>query len=496
MGWKLGSILRAVVSRFELQATARTLVMAMGGVAAGLHVGSAMAQEPLLPLPIHPEREEVATERTLPRPAQPSRDLYRTSPYRTSSSLPRPGNPSRNLAPPGAEVPVEKAPAGETDEAPEEAEAPPGLWDFLPHEFNGITAEYIYTGEFFTKARGGMNPAGASTYRSNLDIVLTFDTKAMNLWENGRFFLYGQDGHGRGLSADSVGDYQYFSNLESSPRNDLTQVSEYWYQHSWCDSLLWIKIGKQDANADFAYGDLGGDFINSSFGMIPTVIIPTYPNPGLGIAGFAQLTEEILLAGGVYDGAPEGGQFGFNTLGRFGGMSILQLSIKTGWGAEGQLPQTVRAGVWQHSGDWEEVGAVGPPRTFNQNYGVFASVDQLLFKEAGEAGDEQGLGFFAQFGWAPGDRNAVQEYYGAGLTYRGLIEGRDRDMIGFGIGNVLFSTLQRPITGESYETALELFYKCMLGDYVSLQPDLQFIANPGGLYQDALLFGIRFEMVL
>ncbi|WP_425615894.1 carbohydrate porin [Anatilimnocola sp. NA78] len=483
MGLKAGSYLRNILSGIALGLITCVALPAVG-------------QEPLLPLPMHPEREEIEPERTMPRPAQSSRDLSRASPYRTSSSLPRPGNPSRNLAPPGSSASSEEPAAEGDEEAPEEAEAPPGLFDFLPHEFNGITAEYIYTGEFFTKARGGLNPANASAYRSNLDVVLTFDTKAMQLWDNGRFFLYGQDAHGRCLSPDSVGDYQYFSNLESAPRDDLTQISEYWYQHSWVDSLLWIKIGKQDANADFAFVDLGGDFINSSFGLIPTVPIPTFPNPGLGLAGFAQLTEEVLLAGGVYDGAPEGGQFGFNTLGRFGAMSILQATIKTGWGSEGQLPQTVRVGVWQHSGDWEEVGAIGPPRTFNQNYGTFASIDQLLFKEPGEAGDEQGLGVFAQFGWAPPNRNPVQEYYGAGLTYRGLLAGRDRDLVGFGVANVLFSTLQRPITGESYETAIELFYKCMLGDYVSVQPDVQFIANPGGLYQDALLFGVRFEMVL
>jgi carbohydrate-selective porin OprB len=383
-------------------------------------------------------------------------------------------------------------------EAEEEAEAtpPPGLFDFLPHGNEALKGEYIYTGEFFTKARGGMNPAGASSYRSNLDVVVTADTELLGWWNNGRFFVYGQDLHGPTLTENYVGDYQFYSNLDSTPRRDLTQISEYWYQHYFVDDLIWFKIGKQDAGADFAFCDLGGDFIQSSFGLVPTVLLPTFPNPGLGIAGFAQLTEEVLLAGGVYDGAPEGGQFGFNTLGKFGGFSILQVVAKTQWGAEAQLPQTLKAGVWHHSGDWEEIGAVGPPRTFNQNYGVFACFDQLLWKEPGEEGDEQGLGAFLQFGWAPGNRNAVQEFYSAGLTYRGWIEGRDRDLIGLGVANVLFSPQQNSVTGQTYETAIELFYKCLLGEYISVQPDVQFIANPNGEFQDALLFGVRFEMVL
>lgn len=462
-------------------------------LAVAIRVGT--AQEPLLPLPTHPERQEIDPQRTLPVPAHPSREVHATAQIRTTPGLPRPGNPSRGLAPPGGAEPavVDEGDAG--GEEPEAAPGPAGLFPFLPHGNEALKGEYIYTSEFFTKVHGGMAPGGSS-FRSNLDVVVTADTELLGWWNNGRFFIYGQDLHGPRLSENFVGDYQLYSNLDSAPRSDLTQISEYWYQHYFVDDLVWIKIGKQDANADFALCDLGGDFINSSFGMIPTVPVPTFPNPALGLSIFAQLTDEVLLAGGVYDGGPQGGQFGFNTLGKFGAFSVLQMTVATQWGSENQLPQTVRLGAWQHSGDWEEIVALGPPRTFNQNYGVFASVDQLLWKEPGEEGDEQGFGAFLQFGWAPGNRNAVQEYYGGGLTYRGWFEGRDRDLIGLGVANVLFSPQQRSVTGQTYETAIELFYKCLLGEFISIQPDVQFIANPGGEFSDALLFGIRFEMVL
>jgi porin len=457
---------------------------------------AAFAQEPLLPLPTHPDRQEIDPQKSLPVAAQPTRAQYAAPQMRTTPGLPRPGNPSRGLAPPGGAEPEPAEPGEpEAEEAAEEA-VPPGLFDFLPHGNEALKGEYIWTGEFITKNRGGLNPARASSFRSNLDVVVTADTELLGWWNNGRFFIYGQDTHGPRLTENYVGDYQFYSNLDSAPKTDLTQISEYWYQHYFVDDLIWIKVGKQDANADFAFVDLGGDYINSSFGMIPTVPLPTFPNQGLGLSGFAQLTDEVLLAGGIYDGAPQGGQWGFNTLGRFGYFSIAQVTVKTQWGDQDQLPQTVRAGVWHHSGDWEEIVAVGLPRTFNQNYGTFASVDQLLWKEPGEEGDEQGLGAFLQFGWAPGNRNAVQEYYGGGLTYRGWLAGRDQDLIGLGVANVLFSPQQNSVGGETYETAIELFYKCLLSDYISVQPDLQFIANPGGLYRDALLFGVRVEMVL
>lgn len=450
----------------------------------------AMAAEPQLPLPTHPGRQEHSPAKSLPKAAQPTRhvSLQSGSPFRSPTDLPVPGNPSRFLTPPGEEE-------GEAEMEEEAEEAAPGLTNFLPHEKGGITAEYIYTGEVFSNARGGLDTNGATSYRGNFDLVLNFDTAGMGLWEGGRFFLYGQNTHGRPLSDNYVGDFQYFSNIDSSPRPDLTQVSEFWYQHNMLCDQLWIKVGKQDANADFGYVDLGGDFINSSFGLIPNIPLPTFPNPGLGLATFGKLTENIVLAGGVYDGAPHGGQAGFATLGDSGYISLVQLEVKSQWGFEDQLPQTVRIGGWHHSGDWEEITTDPAPRTFNQNYGFWSSIDQLLWKESDEEGDEQGLGIFGQFGWAPGNRNVVQEYYGAGVTYRGLFLCRDQDLIGLGVANARFGSGQFAVEGWTEETATELFYKWYVNDYMTVQPDIQYIANPSGIHRDAVVPGMRFEVV-
>lgn len=85
-------------------------------------------------------------------------------------------------------------------------------------------------------------------------------------------------------------------------------MTEYWYEHSFADGALIVKAGKQDVNADFAYVDVGGDFINSSFGLIPTVHVSIWPNPGLGIAALADITDLLHFRAGVYDGAPAFGQ--------------------------------------------------------------------------------------------------------------------------------------------------------------------------------------------
>ena len=465
------------------------------------------ADEPTLPLPEHPGRTTPKTEYSRPAPAQPNRDAFAqpsTSTIRRGNNIPMPGRPARGLLPPG-EV--------ESEEEAEGVEAiDPGLFNFLPHDLRdgGITIEYIYTGETFTKATGGLNRQHITNYRSNLDLVATLDTELMDMWSGGRFFVYGQNLAGKPISASDVGDLQLFSNLDSTisatERPQFTAIAEYWYEHNFFENQLRFKVGKQDANADFAFTDLGGEFVHSSFGLPPNVPLPTFPSQALGLASFAQLTDTLALGIGAYDGTPaygpQGVRWGFDTLGDNGVISLYQAQWQPQFGAAGDLPHTSRIGMWHHSANdlWTEFTPTDP-RTFVQNYGLWYIVDQMIWKEGG-ADDDQGLGAFFQFGWAPSNRNLITEYYGGGLVYKGLLPNRDEDYTGVGVANAILTPGQKQIAtanGEfqgRQETAIEVFYKYRVSPYFVVQPDIQFISQPAGLYDDALLPGLRFELVL
>jgi porin len=464
-----------------------------------------------------PEHVTVAPEESAPAPRHQS-----TSPPRTHSS--GAGNsghaqppiersqslPHRESRQPSIldDLPETEGAIPETEregEREEEAEAEGEVEDealdgllgpLMPREFGGVTGEYIYTGEVFLNARGGIATADSTRYRGNLDVVVQVDTQKQQMWDGGQFFIYGQATHGQSISEDYVGDYQFISNIDVAPERDVTQISEYWYRHDFSDGDFGLKVGKQDAGSDFAFADLGGDFINSSFGLVPTVPLPTYPNPGLGLACFCHFHEHALISGGIYDGLPDGGQWGFSGLGDDGCMSLTQLELRQpeDWG--NGLAGTLRIGLWYHSGNPEEIVDDPHPRILGHNYGVWSTVDKMLINETGEDGDEQGLGVFAQFGWAPDDRNEVDQNYAGGVLYRGPIDGRDLDVIGVGTTAVLFGTPTRQITGMTYEIATEVFYKAYLTDFVALQFDLQYITNPGGLYPDSIAPGVRFEVVL
>lgn len=367
-----------------------------------------------------------------------------------------------------------------------------GEWFHVLGPKQSVTGEYIYTGEVFNNAHGGIKTSGATAYRGNIDIVFSIDMNEAVGIEGGTFFIYGENNHGRSITTDYVGDYQTLSNLDADP---FTQISEYWWMQEFGEGDVWFKIGKQDANADFCALDLAGDFVGSSFGVIPNVPMPTFPTPGMGIAGFARWSDSLLLKGGIYDGNPRGGTWGLNELGKYGHFAIFEAAWEPRFGAEGQLTGVYRFGAWRHSGEVEHVDGSGETR--QGNHGFYMAFDQLVFREGNDPETDQGLGLFFQLGWAPEQYNEINRYYGCGLNYKGFFEGRDEDYIGLGWAYTQWGPTIHEISGHTYESVVELYYLCQLTDSIVLQPDFQFIANPGGVdARDCLAIGLRFEIAL
>ena len=355
---------------------------------------------------------------------------------------------------------------------------------------NGVIVEMAYIAEFFNNLRGGLNTDGAGEYRGNFDFTLTIDTERLGLLP-GSIFFYTQLGHGTSITADHVGDAQTLSNIDSGY---LFQISEYWIEQLLFDGRLRVKLGKQDSAVDFVSVEYGGDFSQSSLAVIPTIPMPTFPDPSLGVAVFWELTDWLSFGAGVYEGAPKGGNSGFNTAfdrSRHGGVfSIYEVTLKPVLGTNKDLPGIYRFGGWHHSADFDEVDGDGD--IIQGNYGFYLAFDQMLYHEKDDS--DQGLGAFVQYGWAPKNRNEISCYVGAGFSYVGLIPGRDEDITGIGVALALWS---KRLDNFTSETAIEFFYKIQLTDSVSIKPDIHYIANPGGegTIKDAVALGARLEVV-
>jgi len=387
--------------------------------------------------------------------------------------------------------------SGQTQEIePESAHASPfeGLgrdWGGLRGELaeRGIALDVIYTGEVFSNLRGGLNTSNATEYRGNVDFQVTADSERLGLWSGGTIFVYGQNGHGNGITDRHVGDIQALSNIDA---HDFSQISEYWYTHTFFGDRLLFKAGKQDVNADFCFSEYGADFIGSSFGFPPNVPLTTFPDPGLGLSAGVEVRDRLSIGAGVFDGDANGGTSGFDTTfdGAGGSFSIFELSYRPGTSGR------CNVGAWRHSANVDEIAvSTGGGGTFSANHGFYAIVDQPLFRESAPGGGGQGAGLFLQYSWAPADRNEIDNYYGGGLVYTGLIPGRDGDVSGLGAASARLGRRFRKEEGGTHETVIEIFHRAGLTPWFTIQPDLQFIVNTGGSGRNALAAGVRFEIL-
>lgn len=353
-----------------------------------------------------------------------------------------------------------------------------------------LNTDAAYRGEVFTNTRGGRDTNDATQYTGRFDLLFTADLNAFEYSPGGVFVLHFQQLHGEGITDQFVGARQRLSNIDGNPGAgyNLSQASQYWWQRGFVDDFVTVKIGKILADTEFAVTTLAGDFINTSFGWTQTVPQAAYPNPTAGLVTFFQLTDQLGFKAGVFDGQPDGGNWGFSGSGD--ALAILEARRYHTLGQN--LNGDVHFGMWYHNGDFtDQTGETDR----EGNHGLFTGVSQELYREPGADSDGlQGLGAFMQYGWRPEDRNRMHQYWGLGLAYRGLLAGRDADSCGIGVGNMRFSG-DLPV-GLDDETVVELFYKARFRDRVSIQPDLQYFSDTGGQFRDALAFGLRFEVLM
>ncbi|MHC4250282.1 MAG: carbohydrate porin [Planctomycetota bacterium] len=344
--------------------------------------------------------------------------------------------------------------------------------------------DLVYTAEGFANTRGGLNTDGAHEYRGDLSLTVEMDTATAEWWEGGSFFLHVQSQHGNSLTNEHIGDFQVVSNIDA---DDFTQVSEFWYRHSFADDRFWVKIGKQDATAEFAAPEYGGEFISSSPGFAPTIPMLTFPDPDLGFAMGVRPREEFSLSVGAYQGRPDADRSFGQAL---DALSVPLVLVEPAFHyAINGSPGHLRIGYWLHADRAERFDGTGDEE---RSQGWYVTWDQQL--STGPGGEEgQGLGCFAQYGWAPADRSEAASYVGGGIQWVGPSPSRGDDVLGFGIFSVRFS--DEAGFAETSETIMELFYKLQLTESISAKLDTQYIANPGGTSNDgALATGIRVEV--
>lgn len=366
-----------------------------------------------------------------------------------------------------------------------------GLHSTLEEKY-GLSFELLYLQDMVWNTRGGMSTNDSGEYPRLFGLYFELDTAKTGLWENGAFFLGLEHVSGRNPSDTQTGDWQWFSWISSDRKRN--QVSEFWYKHTFFNEKFRIKIGKMEANYDFNYIDYSLEFLNSSAALNPTIPIPSYPNQDWGAVLSVQPADVFTCNVGIYQGENNGTHSVGATLDDLRGpMLIFEPSLKFDLGG---LTGMVNIGAWWNGRRFEAYhNNRSSHEYYGKAYGFYGFWQQLLWKENHDSKNcSQGIGFFAEYGWAPKDRFEIEDYTGVGLRWAGALPTRDDDCMGLGIFTVYFS--DHAGFSDHAETAIEFFYKLQLTGWMAFEPDVQYITNPGGDgSRNACALGGRLEFV-
>ena len=408
----------------------------------------------------------------------------------------------------------------------------------------GISIGLQETSEVLGNVTGGTRTGFA--YDGLTLMNLGVDTQKAFGLEGGIFNISALQIHGRNLSTDNLQTLQTASGIEAER---TTRLWELWYQQSFLDGRLDVKLGQQSVDQEFLTSTGSSVFINTAMGwpILPSADLyaggPAYPLSSLGVRLRAKGIGPFSLLAGVFDDNPPGGPFNDNSQLRGAERSGTRFNLGTGalfiaevqyainqpsegqadqGGAAAGLPGTYKLGGWYDTGSFpdkrfDNAGGLlanplgtGEALMRQHNYSVYGVVDQAVWRP-----DPTGpaiVGVFARIMGAPADRNFVSFSVNAGVTVKAPLPGRDDDTfgIGWGIakvgGNV--TRFDRDINSfvgyspvRANENFIEVTYQYQAAGWWQIQPDFQYVFMPGAGIANSLnpskridneaVFGVR-----
>jgi porin len=368
---------------------------------------------------------------------------------------------------------------------------------------------------------GGFDEGGE--YQGVLELYLNADMHKLGLWRGLCFHTNGYQIHGNSITAANIGSLMPVTSLEAV---DATRLFELWLEQTIIKDKLSVRIGQLAADEEFILSDGGGYFINGTWGW-PSISAadlpnggPAYPLATPGVRVAVNPNEKMGLLIGVYNGdpAPECNKAGgdpqrCNDHGldfELDDDPLLMVEGVYRYNQEGRLPGAVKIGGWNHFGTFEDqrfdsggalIAVTGNPgRPHDNDWGLYGIIDQLIWRVPGSE-DPQGVGIFARVIGAPEDRNLIDWYFDGGLTFTGMFRNRPNDAfaVGFAYTNIsdqvsAFDVDFGEPVARNYEALIEICYTFQINDGLAIQPDFQYIFQPGGNVagqKDATVVGAR-----
>jgi porin len=367
----------------------------------------------------------------------------------------------------------------------------------------GMSLAISETSEVLGNATGGVKQGAA--YDGLTQMILQLDTQRAVNWYGGTFNVSGLQIHGNNLSAENLDTLQTASGIEA---DRATRLWELWYQQKFLEEdRLDVKIGQQSLDQEFIVSQNALLFVNTMFGwpMLPSADLPgggpAYPLSALGVRARLRPIDSLTFLAGVFNGSPVSNNsgdpqkqnpsgVGFPVNG--GALVIAELqytypSLGTMVSADESqdFSGVYKLGFWY---DTESFPDQEYADVMHQgNYSIYAVMDQMLWSDPNDPDGDRTINFFARAMGTPlEDRYLIDFSMNAGFTFHEPIPHRGDDTCGIGMGYAKVSDSVADfdqasgLPVQSGETFVEATYQYQLTPWCQLQPDFQYVFNPGG----------------
>ncbi len=389
----------------------------------------------------------------------------------------------------------------------------------------GVTLHIQSDDEVWANTSGGTKRH--ATYDGVGTVQIDVDLHKLIGLEGGVFNVSWLNIRGRSMSEDQLGDYNPISGYEAYQSNRLLEL---WYQQSFLDDQLDVKIGQQALDNEFLISDYASLFINSNFGwpMAPSINLygggPSWPLASLGIRFRYRPTDQLTLMFAAANDNPSGHSFynekdpsnqsvhphGDNFNLDTGALLIseAQYSINpqpdslTDTSPDPGLPGTYKIGGMYDTARFYDQrydkngiplaspDSSGDPKEHRGNWILYAIMDQMVWRPS--LSSPTSVGVFARVTSNRSDRNVVSFVMDAGFNLTAPFKNRENDIFGIGWGMGHTGSKARdadrdarsytdgyyPIRGDEHH--IEVTYQAQITPWLILQPDFQYIHRPGG----------------
>jgi len=334
---------------------------------------------------------------------------------------------------------------------------------------------------------GGLKPHRGGG-NNLLQLSLYLDLEKLHIWKGGRFYVDFLQFNGSAVN-DEAGTVQGYNGLVAQSPFHRSELYQLWFQQILFDEKFFVRIGKVVPSIDFnnvvkpIHLNQKSLEIPATTGLIYTPIfvnsstlgvLPAYYDSAYSITFNVFPTKHHYFSCGFYDGnLARGVRTGLRGP-EFNGY-YFQIGEIGGWWKINNKPGNIGIGGWNQTGQLTAEGENNTEISEKGTQGFYLFGTQRLWLQHPEK-DSSGIIGFIQYGINNSKTLIINNYYGAGLTFLGLIPGRSLDSMGCGFA---LAKLNPRIFQRSYELILQAYDQINLRGSAYFLGALSYIPHPG-----------------